>query len=364
MLGQPQDELPPPYSETGFPPVKRDNWADNYYKVICQAQSSGCLRAVPQRHWILVIDDNCRLDPFVHTAIKSFVACLLPIFRAYKADARLFFACKRNNEYEPLSHDDKDRANFLEQLLSSSNWGSALNIAQQNETLDHEEIYNWMTHQDGTLNDFYELLSRIQHELHPYRYGWDIEGVGLDNESMELLYEDALENPKPQTHVLNSLALTVRRAIMLIEGRLAAKHAALPTEVLILTGSSLQQSEVNNIREELRNVKGGNLEAGISTLLFVHSREDAIIKQHKKLRSANKAIYDATHIIVSEYLKNGPSRQLFGKVLNRHDKRWRKVLSEGEKYGLGSLASEDDVHLPSVDEAVTALRKSAEDAWC
>lgn len=353
------NDHPPSYYEVGISPAAERNWADKYYEVLSQAQCSGFLRAVPQRHWILFIDDNFRLDPQVHIAIKLFAACLLPIFRAFQADARLYFTSQRNHEYEPLSTDCKERAKFLDTILSLTNWEHALEFVRGNANHDHRGILQWMMEQDGGLNDFHALLSVVRRQLQPYRYGWDIEEVDLNSEAFAQLYDNALKSTEQQGHILNNLDSTLQKSVTLIEHRLAATHAALPTEVLILTGTSLQQMEIDSIQDRLRNVTGNAVEAGISTLLFVQSPKDPVIKQHEGLRNANEAIYDTTHIVVSDFLEKGPSKTLIGKILNRHDIGWRARLREGKKYGKNRLlASNEHALLTSVDDAITSLNKT------
>jgi hypothetical protein len=348
------EEKPPPYR------TDDDLFYQPLVQSIIDAVKSGYLDEVANRHIAIHVDDNYRLKPDIQGAIKLLAATIVQICRVYDCDATLYFTSRRNDKDADLTGRQLEEASFLDDLFETQSWAQAYNLVEnkansradptnsklfetQNWTQAYHsradptnakgkqtsvaaDLFEWMKALDATGKQrddkFIDFLGHVQDLMLPYWSGGSVGGI--DGDQFLDLYDKALTKSRKQKKLLNSLGFTLKAAIE--RQRLQQQSSrVVPTTRIVVSGSQLQSSEINDIKATLRRVNTEKGQFAIQAVAVTGEGNKTVMQGHTALDDAVKGtndIYDAMEVPGLAFLMKCVIPETWGKMFTSHDPKW------------------------------------------
>ena len=311
------------------------------------------------------------MDPTIRRAIKVFSLLLMQLSRAFSANAKLYFMSSRNPNDRDLPEQERSEADFLDLLLFESQaWRPAVQLIE-----DHPQFEKKLRLRDfistnlelrNIENDerYPKLMHHVQLSLVPYWSGWKV--GDMDPGKFLSLYDEAVRRASGQQVLLNSLWLTISRAISR-QSREQKATKSIPTTFIVITGSELQEGETEELKQGLQKVQAGAQGFAIQTVAVTRGLKDRSVRAHDALdnfNSGQRDIYDVTQLAADEFLTKGVTEVFWEKVLNSHESRHdSKRLTPKSMFGATPLFPQNAIPsytVPSVPEIKTVIARNTD----
>jgi hypothetical protein len=217
-------------------------------------------------------------------------------------------------------------------VFETQNWTQAYNSradptnAKGKQISLAADLFEWMKALDATGKQrddkFIDFLGHVQDLMLPYWSGWSVGGI--DGDQFLDLYDKALTKSKKQKKLLNSLGFTLKAAVE--RQRLQQQSSrVVPTTCIVVSGSQLQSSEINDIKATLRRVKAEKGQFAIQAVAVTEEGNKTVMQGHTALDDAVKGtndIYDAMEVPGLAFLMKCVIPETWGKMFTSHDPKW------------------------------------------
>ncbi|KAK3385191.1 hypothetical protein B0H63DRAFT_522534 [Podospora didyma] len=343
--------------------------------------------------------------------------------RALDVDMEFFFMSRSNTESHQLTNAERKKAEALDMLWYTQNWSEAKALVETNTILQNMGLVEWINanspaeeeiqrtgpgaeggwmasqrtggyrqpqagaqavnSQGATTTEtakerFTRLLNHVRDLKVPLWQGFDQRDITLARLQKE--HKSAVQKSKKQPKSLNNVRFTFEREIGRYR-RLMAGNEAVPTTVLLLTGSPLQPTEADNIikfqeNNSIKKDRGGNADGVrgqgsqfcIQTMAWTEHMDEEGKDCLRRIDDAFKGdddINDLTEVNDTLLLRKGPAAKLLLKVLNSHNKAVdsMQLKKQEDMYGRTELVRPNEhLTMPTFKEVAKILGQDDDDS--
>lgn len=230
-----------------------------------------------QRRFKVWIDNSHRLRAVTKFGIRQTILQLLLLAQVTGCDMEFLFMSQSNTQSQNLSEASRIKAEALEELWAMTNWEDAKALVARSSVLKKLGLQTWIeknsavskqqgSHQttadapsapqksdnrvitqETDAERHVRLLNHVRNLKAEFWQGHDQRE--LDMKKLTSLHKAAIKQATQQPKSLNSVSFTYHRETGLYKRMMEQKADAMPTTVLILTGSPLQPTESQAIRK-------------------------------------------------------------------------------------------------------------------
>ncbi|KAH6976533.1 hypothetical protein BKA56DRAFT_589746 [Ilyonectria sp. MPI-CAGE-AT-0026] len=334
-----------------------------------------------QRRFKVWIDNSHRLKPVTKFGIRQTILQLLLLAQATGCDMEFLFMSQSNTQSKNLSEASRVKAETLEELWVTTNWEDAKELVARSSVLTKMGLQMWIeknstaskqqgnqqTTADGPsapqksdnrvitqetdAERHLRLLNHVRDLKAEFWQGYD--QTELDMMKLTRLHKAAIKQASQQPKSLNSVSFTYHRETGVYKRMMERKEDAMPTTVLILTGSPLQPTESHAIQEFQKDndvkapktcgkgtkevIEGEGTQFCISTLALDQYMDKASIRCYADVDDHFKGGEDINDLILvndSRLVQYGLSEKSWLKLLNAHNQAIDDMkFKKDEKYG-------------------------------
>ncbi|TVY74556.1 hypothetical protein Focb16_v005928 [Fusarium oxysporum f. sp. cubense] len=373
------DSAPIPYSIATQPHSVQMLWA-----VFTSGLTIGKEHGLPSafnvlrhRRFQVWIDENSKLPLATKHSIRLMVLILHLLGRAMDSDMEFFFMGYSNSDSKDLDQDEARKSKALDELWKTQNWNEAKSFVERSKDLQEmglkdwikraEEQGSWVAGQQGegfaetSQEKFTRLLDHIRKLKVPYWRGFHQRDLEQDDLRVNCI--NATKESQKQPRSLSNVRFTLERATAHYQRQIKSQDTT-PTTVLLLTGSPMQNNEVQLVIKQQTASHSKGEGGGFSIGIMAWTKwMDALGKSSFRILDeafrGSQDINDVTEVDDDLLLKKGPSSALLLKVLNADNPAVDKMnLRKADlMYGKDNLLEPEETKLvmPLPEDVARAL---------